>query len=233
MKTIIKIILFIWFICTFITTINAQDTTLADPDPQRFDNEIKQFIEWDAKNTFPENALLFTGSSSMRMWPTAEYFPETKVINRGFGGSQISDVNFYYDSVVKKYSPRVVIFYAGDNDINDGKSISQVFEDFKQFSKRLEKDFPETFLLYLPIKPSISRRKLWEKMNKVNMRIKDYCEKNKLLFYVDTATDMLDETGKPKANLFLEDGLHLNSAGYDLWTSKVAPVLRKVLKKTD
>ena len=138
-----KTLLF-WILLTSITITKAQDTTVADPDPLRFKNEINQFIEWDAKNTFPENAVLFVGSSSIRMWHTAEYFPGIRIINRGFGGSHISDVNYYYETVVKKFSPRVVIFYAGDNDINDNKNIAQVFEDFKQFTDKLTLDFPET-----------------------------------------------------------------------------------------
>ena len=94
---------------------------------------INKFVQLDKQNTTPENAALFVGSSSIRMWKTQTSFPEYKVINRGFGGSQISDVNYYVDKIVLPYKPELIIFYCGDNDIAAGKTPETVFNDFKKF----------------------------------------------------------------------------------------------------
>jgi lysophospholipase L1-like esterase len=210
----------------------AQDFLLADPDPNRFKKEIENFIHWDKKNSFPSNSILFIGSSSIKMWSTAECFPGLPVINRGFGGAHISDINYFYDTIVKKYKPMVIVFYAGDNDIAAEKGVSRVFEDFSEFTSRLEKDMPDTPLLYLTIKPSIARWEYWDEMNEVNMRIKECYAENKFLIFVDTASLMLGEDGSPKKDLFLDDGLHLNEAGYSLWMSVVKSHLQKAIKRT-
>jgi len=205
----------------FIATLFLQNQFMAqvlDPDPERFSGEIEAFVQWDAKNSYTENAILFVGSSSIRLWPTASYFPEWCVINRGFGGSHISDVNHYYEQIVKKYKPARIIFYAGDNDIADGKSPQQVLEDFQVFAARVEQDFPETLVYYLPIKPSISRWKFWPLMSEANDMINQYIQQKLHLTYVDTVTPMLNVDGEPDPPLFVEDGLHLNAKGYQLWS---------------
>ena len=104
-----------------------------------FESEIAAFEKWDRQNAVPRDAILFVGSSSIRLWQTADSFPDLPVINRGFGGSTIADVNHFADRIVFKYKPRVIVFYAGDNDIAGGKSPQQVFADFKQFVERVGK----------------------------------------------------------------------------------------------
>jgi lysophospholipase L1-like esterase len=202
--------------------LNAQTPA---PDHDRFSQEINAFIQWDRKNSFPEHAVLFVGSSSIRLWNTASSFPKLTVINRGFGGSEISDVNHYYEHVVKQYNPARIVFYAGDNDIAAGKSANQVFGDFQLFIEKVEHDFPETDVFYLPIKPSISRWKLWPEMAVANGKIKAFIETKPNLFYVDTATPMLDETTRPRPELFMDDGLHLNERGYQLWNGILSSYL--------
>ena len=199
-----------------------------DPDPLRFQPEIDAFAEWDNKNSFVPDSVLFAGSSSMVYWPAARAFPECPIVNRGFGGSHISDVNHFYPDVVKKYRPRVIVFYAGDNDIAAGKSPSQVFEDFGKFLATMRSDLPDTDLFYLPIKPSTSRWHLWREMDEVNTLIKNLAESEEDIVYVDIATPMLVEDGTPNKELFVGDGLHLNSKGYELWTSVLGPYLSSV-----
>ena len=139
----------------------ADDAPVADPDPSRFEAEIKAFEAWDRQNSFPPHAVLFVGSSSIRKWQTAEGFPDLPVINRGFGGSHVSEVNHFVERIVFKYSPRVIVFYAGDNDIADGKSPERVFHDFQTFAELVHGRLPETRLIYLPIKPSLARWNKW------------------------------------------------------------------------
>jgi len=199
----------------------------ADPNPNRFQAEIENFINWDRKNSFPSDAILFVGSSSIRLWNTAESYPKYDVVNRGFGGAHISDVIYYYETVVKKYNPNLIVFYCGDNDIAAGKSTEQVYGDFQEFFKKCKGDFPATKVVYLPIKPSISRWTFWDKMSQVNKKIELDAKSEPNLVYVNTASPMLSKDGKPKGNLFVADGLHLNKSGYELWNSILLPHLQK------
>jgi len=200
---------------------------IADPNPLRFQKEIKRFNWQDAKSSYPEQAVLFIGSSSIYTWKTARDFPALPIINRGFGGSQISDQNYYYDVVVKKYKPARVIFYCGDNDVAAGKDTAQILADFRTFTSHLKNDFPNTSLLFLAIKPSPLRWRLWEKMSKANCAIKDYCKSSGRCTFLDTATPLLNAKGLPDKDLFVKDGLHLNSAGYNIWNKLLRPCLVK------
>ena len=131
------------------------------PDPNRFAGEISAFEQWDNKNSFPADAVLFVGSSTIRMWQTRASFPDLPVINRGFGGSHISDINFYFKRVVSPYKPKVIVFYAGDNDIASGKSAQQVLDDFRRFVEMVRNQLPRTPIIFISIKPSESRWNFW------------------------------------------------------------------------
>jgi len=209
--------------CSFYLFLFSQ----TDPDPQRYfysktgkELFIEQFIEWDSKNTFVKNGKLFVGSSSIRLWPTNKYF-SGNIINRGFGGSHLSDIVFYFDEIVTKYQPRMIFIYAGDNDIADKKSPIMLLDDFKKFADLVNDKIDECSIVFIPIKPSPSRWRFWEKMKEANSLIKNYAKNNEKVFYIDTASPMIGKNGKPKSDLFLKDSLHLNSNGYDLWSSEV------------
>jgi lysophospholipase L1-like esterase len=206
----------------------AQNINVADSDPNRFQDEIGAILEWDLKNSYPLDAILFIGSSSIRLWPTFKDFPKYPIINRGFGGSHISDVNFFYDQLVLKYHPRVIVFYAGDNDIAAGKSVEQVYEDYLEFLGKILNDLPHIKIIYIPIKPSTSRWRFWPQMKEVNTLVEQLHKKSEQLYYIDTATALLDSSGNPESLLFIEDGLHLNEAGYALWKSLLEPLLERV-----
>jgi lysophospholipase L1-like esterase len=216
--------------CCLAAVVRASEPApVADPDPARFESDIAAFENWDRQNSFSPGAVLFVGSSSIRMWPTAESFPDLPVVNRGFGGSQISDVNYFAERIALKYSPRLVVFYAGDNDIESGKSPQQVFDDFQAFAKLVHETLPATRIVYVPIKPSIARWSKWPKMQAVNSNVEKLSQSDERIIYVDTATPMLGSDGKPRAALFLDDGLHLNAEGYALWSDTVGPAIRKAL----
>ena len=130
-------------------------------DPARWEKDISQFEAWDRQNSPARESVLFVGSSSIRMWPTRVDFPDLPVINRGFGGAHISDVNAFTERVVLPYAPRIIVFYCGDNDIKAGKSIARVVGDYRAFVDVIHRALPETRIIYLPIKPSVSRWKWW------------------------------------------------------------------------
>jgi lysophospholipase L1-like esterase len=208
-------------------TATARDP-IADPDPARFSNEIAVFEKFDRQNSAPKNAILFVGSSSIRLWHSAESFPNMAVINRGFGGSHISDVNHFADRIVVKYKPRAIVFYAGDNDIADGKSPQEVADDFKKFARLVNSKLGGTRLFVLSIKPSPLRWKLWPKANEANQIIAADANNGASFFYIDIATPMLGSNGQPRPELFLKDGLHMNAKGYELWTDILNQELRLV-----
>jgi lysophospholipase L1-like esterase len=210
--------------------VGAPEAKSSNPDPARFKNEIAAFRAWDRKNAFPRDGVLFVGSSSIRLWPTAESFPDLPVINRGFGGSHISDVNHFADKIVIPYAPRLIVFYAGDNDVADGKSPQQVFNDFRAFARRVHEQLPATTIVFLPIKPSVLRWKKWPQMQAVNARVKELSRNDERLVYVDTASPMLNAHGRPRAELFRKDGLHLNAKGYAIWNETLAPVLSRLVE---
>jgi lysophospholipase L1-like esterase len=200
-----------------------------DPDPARFRTDIEAFREWDTKNTPLVDGVLFVGSSTIRLWPTADRFPGLPVINRGFGGSQIPDVNHYIQDVVLKYRPAIVVFYAGDNDINAGRTPDQVVADYRQFVLKVLEARPDTRIVFLAIKPSPARWALWPKMREANERIQSYSlGRPARLTFADVATPMLTADGQTQAHLYVEDGLHMTVAGYDLWTRVLAPILAQV-----
>ncbi len=197
-------------------------------DPTRFADQIAAFAEADQKEMPDKGKIVFVGSSSIRMWKEAEEkFEDFGVINRGFGGSQTSDAIYYFDELVLKYAPSKIVFYEGDNDIASGKSPKQVFKDFKTFVKKVKKSLPDCEIGFVAIKPSVSRWNLAEEMVEANASIAKYCSKRDHLTYIDVWRPMLNEDGKPKPEIFLEDNLHMNERGYAIWNEQVLPFLKK------
>jgi hypothetical protein len=209
----------------------AQDKPAENP-VGRWEDTIREFEQWDRKNTFPWDAVLFVGSSSIRLWPTRECFGEFVVLNREFGGSQISDINYFAKRIVLCYEPEVIVFYAGDNDVAAGKNARRVFDDYNKFVKLVRVKLPGTRIIYVGIKPSRSRWSLWPVMNEANMMIKDISGKDGRLFYFDSATPLLSSDGKPNVEFFLKDQLHLNDKGYKVWTTLLRPIIEKAFKAT-
>ena len=212
-----------WTVSTSIQQLSIQ---AADETPSRWEKAISAFETEDRENPPPKNAILFVGSSSIRLWDLAKSFPDRKVINRGFGGSEISDSIQFADRIIFKHEPRVVVLYAGDNDIAKGKSAERVVKDFKQFEQLVHARLPKARLLFIAIKPSTKRWKLYPTIKDANSTIQAECAKQAHLAFVDIATPMLGIDGKPKPELFVKDGLHLNSTGYAVWNK----VLRQHLK---
>ena len=209
-----------------------------NPNPLRFVNipiigdqvSIDLFRLWDKKNSILTNSVVFVGSSSIRKWSTVEYFPDIPIVNRGFGGSHISDVIHFINETVLKYKPKVIVFYAGDNDIYFGKTSQIILEDYIEFVDQVHSQLPKTKIIFISIKPSPKRWSLWNEMKKANQLILNYSNINPLLFYMDMASPMFNNKGLPKHSLFISDNLHLSKEGYDLWSKILEPLLRKTFE---
>ncbi|MDT8300566.1 MAG: alpha/beta hydrolase fold domain-containing protein [Sedimentisphaerales bacterium] len=208
----------------------SSDSKTAKAENDKWEKTIQSFEDWDSKNSFPLDGILFVGSSSIRLWPTRERFPEFPVINRGFGGSHISNVNYFAHRIVLPYKPRMIVFYAGDNDISGGKTPQRVFGDYRKFVNLVHKELPATRIIFVDIKPSLSRWSLWPLMNEANSMIKKFSDKDERLFVFDSATPLLGSDGKPDEQFFLKDNLHLNSKGYDAWTRAIKPIVKEAFK---
>jgi lysophospholipase L1-like esterase len=171
--------------------------------------------------------IVFVGSSSIRMWSSlARDMAPLPVSNQGFGGSHIEHVIEYAPRLVLPHQPRLIVLYAGDNDLaGDDKTPESVSADFGVLVGRIHASLPETRIYFLAIKPSILRWERWPRMRDANERIAAACGDDPRLVYVDVATPMLGPDGAPREELFAFDGLHLNEAGYALWTSILRPRL--------
>ncbi len=191
---------------------------------EMWDKEVSAFAEIDRKQTPPNDAILFVGSSSIRMWTNLRSnFPRLKVINRGFGGSRLEDVNYYFDKIVMPYKPKTIVLYAGENDVHEGIAPEKVLEHYREFVEMVSQKLPKTTVLYVSLKPSPARWQLADKFRQTNALIKAESEKDYRAQFVDVWTPMLNEKGEPKAEIFLEDKLHLNEEGYAIW--------RKILQR--
>jgi lysophospholipase L1-like esterase len=195
-------------------------------DPTRFEADIQAFENADRVSPPPAEPVLFTGSSSVRMWTdVAAVFPDYPVINRGFGGSYMSDLLYYFDRVVAVYQPALVLVYEGDNDLSGGKSVDQVYSEYVEFLSRVRTQLPAADVAFIAVKPSPSRAAYLEPMRQLNQRLAALAENEDDLWFIDVFTPMLDASGQSRAELFGSDMLHMNSAGYALWKTIVGAML--------
>jgi lysophospholipase L1-like esterase len=206
----------------------APATTAPAADPAaKWEKDIQAFEKKDKDSPPPQGATLFVGSSTFTKWKElAADFKAQKAINRGFGGSMISDVLYYADRIIMPYKPRRIVLYGGDNDITK-KPPDQVFQDFKALVEKVRKALPDAKIYFLAIKPSPKRAALWDKAKAANQAIREHCERTPGLAYIDIVPVMMGADGKPKPELFLADTLHMNRAGYELWI----PIIRAALEK--
>ena len=191
--------------------------------------EFDKFTELDKmQRPAEQDIILFTGSSSIRMWKDPQQdFDNPNILNRGFGGSQIQDLIDNFDRIVLKYNPAMIVIYSGDNDIAAGKSAEQVFGDFCVLYGMIRADLPHCKVIFIAIKPSLARWNIVLEMQKANNFINEYINGSKNAAFADIYSVMIGKDGKPKPEYFLADGLHMTDQGYDLWTA----VLKRYLIK--
>lgn len=199
--------------------------TGSEAGENRWEPKIQQFQARDREQMPPAGGILFIGSSSIVGWDLDRYFPDLPVINRGFGGSQIADSVHFAPRIVFPYKPKTVVLYAGDNDINAGKTPQQVLADFRQFVEVVHSALPKTKIVFIAIKPSIRRWHLIESIREANRLVQAVVAEDDRLVYVDIDAPSIGEDGKPRPELLKSDGLHLNADGYQLWSSLVRPHL--------
>jgi lysophospholipase L1-like esterase len=192
----------------------------------RWERDISAFEQVDKMNPPPQRAILFIGSSGIRLWKTlAQDFPEYRVINRGFGGSQLADSTHFAARIIFPYAPRLIVLRAGGNDIAAGKSPAQVFTDFKEFVTTVRAKLPDAGIVYIGWNPTPARWKNREREQAMNTLIREFIRQNPHLKYVDTWDKVLGADGQPRSELFIADKMHFSAASYKILADLVRPML--------
>lgn len=174
----------------------------------------------------PQAPIVFIGSSSIRRWGTlAADFPDKPVLNHGFGGSEVFDSVNYVHRLVLPFRPKQIVMYAGGNDLNAGKTPERVFADFQAFVARVHARLPKTKICYISSAPNPKRWAQIKEVRTLNALIQAFCARDDRLQYLDVHPVMLAPNGEPKPDIFVEDRLHMNAKGYELWKSVVGPIL--------
>jgi len=197
----------------------------ADP-ADRWEPAIAAFEKQDQESPPPSDGIVFVGSSSIRLWDVKQGFPDLPGINRGFGGSQMADSVRYAERIVIPYKPRVVVVFAGGNDIAAGKTPQQVAEDFQSLVHKIQAALPETKIYFVSLFPTVARWKFDDKMRQANALIEAFTKTDARLGYIDTRTRMTSADGGPRPELLRADKLHMNDKGYAIWNEIVGPILQ-------
>ncbi|WP_312075918.1 GDSL-type esterase/lipase family protein [Chryseobacterium sp.] len=218
MKKIFSVLLLIAFTLFF-----------AQEEKPMFWQDIQEFKKQDQENPPAKNSILLIGSSSFTKWTDVnEYFLGKTIINRGFGGSRLTDLNYYAEDLLSPYQPKQIIVYCGENDFADNAKLRAdvVVDRFKSFYKKMRKKFPKIEIDYISIKYSPSREHLWPQMKQANKEIAKFMWREKNAEFIDITRIMNDQSGKIRKELFVEDMLHMTPEGYRLWTIVMTPFMK-------
>jgi lysophospholipase L1-like esterase len=189
---------------------------------------IRRFEASDILERRQPGVIVFTGSSSINFWKDLpQDMAPLKVVNRGFGGSQMAHLTHYATKIATPYSPSAVVVYAGENDLAwpYHKTPETVLDDFQEFVDVVHQHLPTTWIYFLSIKPTLRRWKQWNKQQQTNRMIEDFCRRKGHVQFVDVSTAMLDSSARPRPELFKWDGLHPSKHCYTLWRSIIRPIL--------
>lgn len=196
-------------------------------DPHRWEPTIQKFEAEDKTHAPMKGGVVFIGSSSIARWTNlAESFPDLKVVNRGFGGSELADSAKYASRVVVPHAPRIVVLYAGENDLNRGVTPETIAGDFGTFTGVIRGSLPSTRIVVIGLKPSLLRWKLRDGMHQTNTLLRTRCAADRNCAYVDPWPSMIGKDGTPRPEFFVADGLHMTPEGYKAWTEMLRPHLK-------
>lgn len=196
-------------------------------NPARWEADIAAFEAQDRQSPPPNGGIVFTGSSSIRLWTTlADDFRGLPVINRGFGGSHLPDVIAFVDRIVTKHRPRLVVIYCGGNDINAGRSAAEVVADIRTLVRAVHARLPDTRIAYISVAPNPARWSQIDTVRAVNRSVADWMATDPRLTFIDVYRHMLGPDGLPQPDIFVDDRLHMNEKGYAIWREIVGPFLK-------
>lgn len=200
-------------------------------DSRPFEDEIQAFEVEDDQNGYQSDFILFVGSSSIRLWESLnEDMKGLDLLNRGFGGAKLSDLNFYWDRILGEHQPKLVVLYCGENDLQEGSPVDETFNQFKVFQSRYQKDLEGVPLIYIAMKPSPSRWEKWKQFRAADRKIMEAIAEQASQKFIDLSPTMLLEDDSPDPEIFLSDDLHMNREGYRRWTQVLRPLIEEVIR---
>jgi lysophospholipase L1-like esterase len=204
----------------FVGSLKAQEIS-------RFQAEVDKLIAGDSALD-KKKIILFTGSSSIRVWPSLKKdFPKHNVLNRGFGGSEMADLVHFADKLIMPYHPKQIFIYEGDNDINAGKSPDEILNEADKLLSLIRKKLSRKVeVVFISPKPSLIRWQLKDKYLDYNRKLEQWTKQQKNVRFIDVWTPMLDDEGNVMKDLFVEDGLHMNEKGYEIWARVIGEYIR-------
>jgi lysophospholipase L1-like esterase len=200
----------------------------AAPAVDKWEADIAKFEAQDRQTPPPQNGVVFVGSSSIVRWNLAQSFPElgANAINRGFGGSLMADAARYVDRIVIPYQPRLVVLYEGDNDLMTADTPEQINAQFTTFLDKVHAGVPDAKVVAIGVKPSVQRWAKLDRVRAINALMRAEASRRAYVTFVDVEKPMLTADGKARPELYVEDGLHMSPAGYEIWNAAVGPLLR-------
>lgn len=215
-------------VSTSLTALHAA----AGQEPNKFEKDIVAFEAADKTSPPPKNAILFVGDSQFTRWKTIhEDLKGFTVINRGFGGSKMSDLLYYTDRVVIPYRPRLIVVNEGGNDIHGGRPPEELLADFKAFVAKVQRALPNTRIALSGLQPSPARWAQADTRRRFNAMLREYVATQKNVVYIDLFDAYLGADGKPREELFVADMTHHNAAGYAVRMRVMRPLLKEFEEK--
>lgn len=194
-----------------------------------WEKEMAAFKKMDEENPPQAGLTLFVGSSTFTVWKSMqEDMPDIPLINRGFGGSQVTDLIEHFDTVIAPYNPKQIVIYEGDNDLASSKTPELVLSNYKKLLERIREQYAQVPVTVVSVKPSEARRDVIGKMNELNQKLNVWASLTENLYYLNTFDITVNGEGRPIPEYYQKDNLHLNQNGYKAWARKIAEHIKKV-----
>ena len=210
----------------------SKSTAPADVAAKRwaqYEPSFKAFAEEDRAQPPVKGGILFVGSSIFRRWTSVgEMMAPLPVLNRAFGGSRTGDQVARFDQVVPPYAPKIIVYYCGSNDLKAGDMPDAIFERFRKFSQRVRATLPATRLVFVSATRSPDRVDKWDRVDRYNQLVRDYCAATPGHAFVDVNPRLVDRDGQPRLDLYLADKLHFHPPAYVEFTAVIKPVLTRI-----
>ncbi|MGB5821655.1 MAG: GDSL-type esterase/lipase family protein [Saonia sp.] len=201
----------------FLFLIVSAQGAIAQDQPPFYEEVVAIQKKYDTIWDTSRETIVFTGSSSVRLWKDLEeVFPQHQIVNSGFGGSQADNLLSYSDELILRYNPKKVFIYEGDNDISAKRKLKEIIGDIEKIIAKIKEKNNTTKIVLIAAKPSIARWRFRNKYKRLNRKFKRLSEKDDSLAFANI-WDVMLEGRKLRGDLFIEDGLHMNAKGYALW----------------
>ena len=196
-------------------------------DPLKFKAEVNEISKIPVDQDTVPTCILFTGSASIRLWKDiGSYFPGRKIINAGFGGSQVSDILFYNQRLIINFKPKQIFIYTGDNDLEARGCPGTIFKTARTLVESIRRALPLTEIVFISVKPSPARWEQRAEQRELNFLLKQYASQTSYVKFVDIWAKMLDANGQLRPELYLENGLFMNKSGYEIWAAEISKVIK-------